>query len=254
MGRLLPHRLYHYRARGPFRAARAIGASRQLGISWFTRPPQEAWIRGSSRLGKLAHWSWVCKNSTFMRKMLAVLGLVIPLSMSIGGCGGDDDGAGETVDGSPTGGDGSPGGDAGDVDAGGGDDAAAGEFAVQIIRPSCAPNDGPAVRILLGAESDDECAVSEEANRLDLQIWASPAEIEAPAIFSFAPGESNGAAQLCSGGNESCRSFETGSITLTVFRDGVDAAGTFALSGEGTDISGGFEATWCTPDPPEPCG
>jgi hypothetical protein len=171
------------------------------------------------------------------------------------GCGGDDDGAGETVDGSPTGGDGSPGGDGGgDPDGGAGDDAAAGEFAVQIIRPSCAPNDGPAVRILLGAEDGEACAVSDDTPYVDLQAWASPAEIVAPATFSFAPGESNGAGALCPGGDIACRTFDTGSITFQTFRDGVDASGTFVMYGEGADVQGDFETTWCVPDPPEPCG
>ncbi|HUS66302.1 MAG TPA: hypothetical protein VMZ28_17240 [Kofleriaceae bacterium] len=161
-------------------------------------------------------------------------------------CGGDDDGGG-----------GGGGGD-GDADAAAGADGAADEadaapsaFTANIIRPSCAPNDGAAVRILLGEPVDGTgCNVDDSVSMVDLEVWT--ADIEAPQTFDLA--EADGAATVCPGGEEPCRTYDVGTIHFDTFEADTGATGTFDV-GEGADsLSGTFSADWCDPTPPEPCG
>jgi len=180
-----------------------------------------------------------------MRKLLPGLALILAMS----GCGGDDDDSGGSLtDATPSGSDAAPQADASVLV-----DAADSNYGVQIIRPSCAPNDEASVRILLGSLADgDPCAVDESLPSVDLQIWAR--EIEAPANFSFAPGEALGAGAFCPGGGQPCRAADTGEVQFDSFEDGAGAVGTWTLFEEDAGTSGEFTATWCEPDPPEPCG
>ncbi len=185
-----------------------------------------------------------------MTKLLPGLALILATF----GCGGDDDdGPGGTViDATPSGSDASPLADAA-LPPDGGTDAAVGAFAVQIVRPSCAPNDAPAIRVLLGSAADgDGCAVDEDAESVRFEVWTR--DIEAPAIFAFAPGEALGTAQMCPGGGDPCRTYETGQIQFDAFEDGGAASGTWVLYEGETMIDGDFTATWCEPVTPEPCG
>lgn len=163
-----------------------------------------------------------------------------------GACGGDDDGDGSGADAS-TGVDAGAGGDAAPTG-----DAGAGEFSLHIITPWCGPADEPSVRISLGdPDPDDSCAVDESAPHVLLDVWTQ--EIEAPMTYSFSATESSGAGAMCSGGTRPCRSFASGDIHFDSYAAGESADGTWRLLGEEMVI-GDFQATWCEPATPSPCG
>lgn len=163
-------------------------------------------------------------------------------------CGGDDDGGGgggggDDADAAPEGGaDGAP----------DDPDAAPSLFEVNLIRPACAPNDGAAVRVLLGEPVEGTgCNVDATVSMVDLAVWTN--EIDAPQTFDLEDGFV-GAAEVCPGGEEPCRSYHVGTIHFDTFEEGVGATGAFDV-GEGADsLSGNFSADWCDPAPPEPCG
>jgi hypothetical protein len=187
-----------------------------------------------------------------MTKLLPGLALILATF----GCGGDDDddSGGTDIDATPSGSDAATGADAAPAPDGGTDtDAAVGDFAIQMVRPSCAPNDALAIRVLLGTAADgDGCALDEDAESVQFEVWTR--EIEAPAIFSFAPGEALGTAQMCPGGGDPCRSYETAQIQFDAYEEGGAASGTWTVYEGETMIDGDFTATWCEPVTPEPCG
>jgi hypothetical protein len=152
------------------------------------------------------------------------------------------------------------GGDA-DADAEGGSadgstddtDAAPSPYGAHLIRPSCAPNDGAAVRILLGeAIGGDGCNVDDGGAIVDLEVWTR--DIEAPETVEFGDGDFTGAGTACPGGEEPCFTYQEGAIHFDRYDDGTGAAGSFTLGSGNEQVSGTFDATWCEPDPPEPCG
>ena len=173
------------------------------------------------------------------------------------GCGGDDDDGGASQADSAAGGnaDGSPGSDgAASPDGGEGRaDAAGGMYPLQLIRPACAPNDAPAVRILLGSRIDEDvCAVSAVNPNVNLELWTT--EIQAPVTFSFAPTEAIGRGIVCPGGNLPCQNYDTGEIHFDTYKEAGGATGQWRLLAGEREVSGTFDSTWCDPDPPEPCG
>jgi hypothetical protein len=180
----------------------------------------------------------------------------LALILATFGCGGDDDDdddpGGTVIDATPSGSDASPTADAAPA-ADGGADASVGEFAAQLVRPSCAPNDALAIRVLLGTAADgDGCGLDEDAESVQFEVWTR--EIEAPAIFSFAPGEAIGTGQMCPGGGDPCRTYDTGQIQFEAYEEGGAASGSWTLYEGETMITGDFTATWCEPAVPQPCG
>lgn len=185
------------------------------------------------------------QNRGAMKPLL--LGLAFALSI---GCGGDDDDSSPGGDGSPDAAEGT-GADA-SADAGEQADGSRSDFARQIVFPSCAPGDGPAVTILVGgAIEGDECEVSIDAPSVRLEIWTG--DIEAPMTYSFIKGEANGAAQVCPGGDGPCINYPTGTIFVETFDMVRGATGAWALVGEGPNLEGIFDAAWCEPAT-VPCG
>jgi hypothetical protein len=171
---------------------------------------------------------------------------------------GDDDGGGSGSDA-----DAAPESDASDEDGNNGDggtadasgDGGAGEFAVHLIQPWCGPAEEPAIRIVLGQEdAQDDCAVDETATRVQLDVWTQ--EIEPPVTFSFSPTEAMASGALCTGDPAPCRSFPYGDIHFDTYDEGNGANGTWRLLGDDQEetVTGSFEARWCDPDPPPPCG
>jgi hypothetical protein len=178
-------------------------------------------------------------------------GLVLLLAVAACGDDDDDDGTG----GSPS--DGSPGADAAaGSDAGSAGDGApgadGGRYSVQLVSPSCGPADQAAVAILLGEPTGGSCAVDDSAPSVRLEVWTR--EITAPAMFSFAPGEALGGGQLCPGGERPCLSYATGDISFDTYDETSGATGSWRLIDEAGTVTGSFDATWCDPDPPRPCG
>jgi hypothetical protein len=181
-------------------------------------------------------------------------GLVL-LCAVVAACGGDDDGGEDGTGADASSADASAGGgDSGaGSDAGSRGDAGAGPYARHIIAPWCAPNDGPAVRISLGdADAQDSCAIDELAPHVLLDVWTQ--EIEAPVTYSFAPTEASGSGAFCPGGTAPCRSFSTGDIHFDAYAAGESGVGTWRLLGDEEMMTGDFNATWCEPANPPPCG
>ena len=172
----------------------------------------------------------------------------------MGACGGDDDGdGGSGADGSPSS-DASAEADGGAAaDAGGRGDASAGQYPLHIISPSCGPADGPAVRITLGEpDAQDSCAIDQLAPHVLLDVWTQ--EIEAPVTFSFAPTEASGSGAFCPGGTAPCRSYPNGDIHFDTYAAGEGARGNWRLLGDEEMVTGDFDAAWCEPANPPPCG
>ena len=176
----------------------------------------------------------------------SILRLLVASLMVSTACGGDDDGGG-----------GGGGGDA-DADPGGSadadtddTDAAPSGFAADIVRPACAPNDGAAIRVLLGEPlGGTTCGVDDTVSMVDLEVWTN--DITAPQTFDLE--DLVGAATVCPGGEEPCRMYSTGTITFETFEAGTGATGSFDVGAGADSLSGNFSAEWCEPDPPEPCG
>jgi hypothetical protein len=183
-----------------------------------------------------------------------VSGLALVLSMVA--CGGDDDDSGATADAGQETGDASTGGDS---DGGADRDAATGAYAVHLIQPACGPADEPAVRILLGSPAEgDACAVNDLTGNVTLDIWTR--DIDAAVTIRFGPEEAMGSGTVCPGDDldpgarAPCRTYNTGAIRFDTYEDGRAASGSWQLSSFTAEVSGDFDATWCQPDPPGPCG
>lgn len=171
--------------------------------------------------------------------------LLLSSLLIAGACGGDDDdNGGGGADGSPE----------GTADASPDDsDATPSSYAAHLIRPSCAPNDGAAVRILLGESiGGTGCDVDDEASMVELEVWTQ--EIEAPETFEFGDDAFIGAGRNCPGGEEPCFSFVDGEVHFDSYDEGTGAAGTFVLGTGNEQVTGTFSADWCVPVPAEPCG
>lgn len=182
----------------------------------------------------------------FMR--IRTLGLAFLCAVT-SACGGDDDGDGGSGADASAGADAGAGGD----DAASGGDASSGQFPLHIISAWCGPADGPAVRIALGeADAEEACAVDQDAPQVLLDVWTR--DIEAPMTISFAPTERNGNGALCPEGTASCRSFSSGDVTFDSYVDGESARGSWRLLEDEEMVSGDFQATWCEPAVPPPCG
>ncbi|HWM85593.1 MAG TPA: hypothetical protein VNO33_07140 [Kofleriaceae bacterium] len=180
---------------------------------------------------------------------MRILGIALLVAMV--GCGGDDDGSdGPGVDGSTGGSDAA--GQGGEADAGADEDAAVGELTRHIISPACGPADGPALRIQLGAAGAAPCAIDEAAPSVRLDAWTQ--DIVAPMTISWAPGEALGTGSLCPGGEDTCRTYSAGDITFQTFDAEQGAAGTWRLLEGDQPVTGTFDATWCEPKVPDPCG
>ena len=188
-----------------------------------------------------------------MRLIYPGLGIGLALLICAPACGGDDDDdTGTQVDGAPGSADGAPSGDASaGPDAGQGNgDASSGLYPLQLIRPACAPNDAPALRILLGSPIvDDFCAVNNVSSSANLEVWVT--EIVAPMTITFAPTEAMGQGELCDA-DGSCRPFDTGEVHFDTYEESSGATGTWRLISGAEQFTGTFDATWCEPDPPEP--
>ena len=190
-----------------------------------------------------------------MRLTTTGLGVGLAVLTSMLGCGDDDNGgSGAQTDAAQGGRDAAQGGsDAAAADGGADRDAAPGSYPLQLIRPACAPNDAPSIRILLGSGIiDATCAVNDIAGSVTLELWTT--EIVAPVTFTFAPTEAIGRGQICPGGNAPCLVYETGEIHFDTYKEGAGASGTWQLVADDEPMSGTFDTTWCDPDPPEPCG
>jgi hypothetical protein len=189
-----------------------------------------------------------------------LFGLVFALSVA--GCGDDDDSpatdAAPDDDPDATAGDddAAPGGaDAGDDDdAAPTPDAGPSPYPTHFIRRACAPNDGPAVRMLLGHGVDGAlCTLDPVSSSVNIELWTQ--DIEAPGTYLFSARDPLGAGQVCIGGDGPCVIYQEGEIVFDTFELDVGASGTWRLFGDrGFEESGTFDATWCDPDPPEPCG
>jgi hypothetical protein len=180
-------------------------------------------------------------------------GLAILLSLFA--CGDDDGDGGSSADAAPETDASDDGNGDGGTDASPDGDASVGELPVHVIHPWCGPADQPAVRIALGQEdAQNDCAVDESATSVQLDVWTL--EIEAPVTFSFSPNEAMASGALCPGAPAQCRSFLYGDIHFDTYEEGSAATGTWRLLGEDEEdsVNGTFEARWCEPDPPVPCG
>ncbi|MCA9520994.1 MAG: hypothetical protein KC609_08480 [Myxococcales bacterium] len=120
-----------------------------------------------------------------------------------------------------------------------------------LLRPECGPADGPAARLILLMESEQQCGDTMYSGYhlslyFDLPITA-PMTLQLADIWSV---------DLCqsTGLPVPCETATSGSITFTSFESGVGATGSFSFTfGSGTR-SGTFDATWCALDHPLLCG
>ena len=184
-----------------------------------------------------------------MRRKAWAPGLAVLLVVAA--CGDDDDGSG----GSPS--DGSPGADAGGdagtgADGAPGGDASVGEYSLHLVMPWCGPADQGAIAVVLGEADGNRCAVDDAAASVRLEVWTR--DITAPVTFSFAPTEALGSGILCPGGEQPCRTFPYGDIRFDTYDEESGATGSWRLQGAEDTVTGTFDATWCDPDPPRPCG
>lgn len=131
-------------------------------------------------------------------------------------------------------------------------DASPAQYAVNIIADECAPDDGPAVRLLLADTIDENCRITDNSVALEISIWRQP--LSAPATITFSATEQEGFGRFCPTGGNDCETAESGSVQLDMYNHGVGAAGSWQLTVSGSSLYGDFDATWCTPVQPILCG
>jgi len=178
--------------------------------------------------------------------------MVLPLLLLPAAACGDDDGGSGDGDG-----------DGAEADAAGSDsdgasaDAPASSFAAELVQRSCGPADGPAFTLKLGGAYDAEtCTIDFDQGNLTISIFLDQFTVEAPATFSFGGEELTGSAEMCPGGDGACRSATAGEVHLQTWTEDEGASGTYQLTlPGGGELSGGFDAVWCTPEGGGPyCG
>jgi hypothetical protein len=123
-----------------------------------------------------------------------------------------------------------------------------------IIADDCAPNDGPALRLLLTGDSiGAQCHADGLGESVELRIYTR--NITAPETIVFDTSNFVGNGSHCLGGAAPCLLSETGEIHFETFETDASATGTFLLRfQDDTTLQGRFDATWCTPDQPLFCG
>jgi hypothetical protein len=116
----------------------------------------------------------------------------------------------------------------------------------------CAPDDGRALRLQIGAGIDG-CGTAPTGRTIELYVFSG-----VDSVFPIAPGDTitsqsgttfgNGNARDCTGAT--CRMSQDWTLTFDVFEDDVSAAGSYMIDFDGDIVSGRFEATFCDTTPP----
>ncbi len=154
---------------------------------------------------------------------------------------------------------GTPANDAATVDAATFADAGTAEYAGSYVTPDCAPDDGPAIRLLMWEVPVPECSADPSHGSLELYIFGgtdSVFPITAPVTITSSGaggGLGNGSATECPGGTPPCRTSSDWSVTVETYEENAGASGTYTVTFAGETVSGRFDASWCSFAPPT-CG
>lgn len=116
----------------------------------------------------------------------------------------------------------------------------------------CAPDDGPALMLVLTDESDENCRITDMSVAIEISIWT--VGVQAPATVRFSETEPLGFARVCPGGTPPCDVASGGELYFERFTAGVEAAGSWRLDIGDIEMSGTFDAAWCEPTQPLICG
>lgn len=122
-----------------------------------------------------------------------------------------------------------------------------------IIADDCAPNDGPALRLLMTGDSiGDECHADGLGESVEIRIYTR--SIDAPETIVFDENNFAGNGTHCPGGAAPCLLSESGELHFETYDAGVGATGTFLLQFQDSTLQGRFDATFCDPATPLFCG
>jgi hypothetical protein len=130
-------------------------------------------------------------------------------------------------------------------------DAGPSSFPAHIAYRSCAPNDGPALTVVLGTASAQECAMDVDQPSLAITVYLPSYAIDPPVDYGFGGEVDTGFAEYCPGGDGPCASGGIGTLHVQTFEDGVGATGSFQVSLGSGPSAGSFDASAC---PPLLCG
>ena len=126
-------------------------------------------------------------------------------------------------------------------------------FTAQAITESCAPNDGPALRLVLSDSINAECGPSSTGESIELLIWAGT--IDAPATFDFSGEPLDPGAALYRPVNATeWQAVDSGTIVFDSFDPAGTTSGSFYLQLGRASRRGTFQTTWCEPVTPVLCG
>lgn len=115
------------------------------------------------------------------------------------------------------------------------------------IRHDCAPDDGPALRMIV-ARAGTDCMPDTDGEHLTFYVFAG-LPITAPQTVMLDP--AGASAALCPGATAPCTDASGGSLTFDAYDD-TRASGTFSIMVEEQLLEGTFDAVFCG-DPPM-CG
>lgn len=122
-----------------------------------------------------------------------------------------------------------------------------------ILEPDCAPNDGPAIRLVVPADPTNATCDFDVSTADHTYVYLfSNLPIEAPETFDLATGAS---AAVCGPlvDPTSCEDATGGSITFDTYEQGTSGTGSYELILPSGTETGSFNAIWCA-NPALLCG
>jgi len=123
------------------------------------------------------------------------------------------------------------------------------QFAVQLLADDCAPNDGPAIRLVLAPDQVD-CTTAGDGESVEIVLYRG--DVVPPLTVTFSPVESYGTGFYCPGPGP-CYDAQSGEVTFANFDRNGETVGSFRLNLQSSSVEGNFAAAWCTPPTPVAC-
>lgn len=141
-----------------------------------------------------------------------------------------------------------------------GSDAGADGFVGAYMMRDCAPDDGPAYRIILYQGAVPECSADPARASLSFYFFQGTDPIfplmsgSVVTATSAGGGIGTGSATYCPGGTPPCQTSSDFTLTFETYEDLTRASGTYSVDLPTGTRTGRFDASWCEGFGPPVCG